>query len=123
MNERNNALAKPEVTPPAVAREHIPLHALEHIPSAGVDHGTLIDGKYFFTVTSADQSFVLHDGAVDVFIWDFGITSPGAYNTIGDNIVYGNVEPTDLLLDDAYISNAGLVYDDDEGAPPLVPRR
>ena len=76
MNERNNALAKPEVTPPAVAREHIPLHALEHIPSAGVDHGTLIDGKYFFTVTSADQSFVLHDGAVDVFIWDFGITHP-----------------------------------------------
>jgi hypothetical protein len=77
-----------------------------------VDSGTLQDGMYFHTVTSADQIFVLNENAVDVFVWDFGITSPGAYNPTGNDIVYGTVEETDLLLDDNYISNAGLVFDE-----------
>ena len=105
-------MPKPDHVPPLAAREHIPLQAAAHLPGANVDYGTVINGTYFFQVTSADQTFVLHDNAVDVFVWDFGITAPGEYNTVGDNIVYGTVESTDLLLDDAYISNAGLVFDD-----------
>jgi len=66
---------------------------------------------YLYYETSADQTFVLHDNAVDVFVWDFGITDPGTYNTFGNDTIYGTVEEQDLLLDDSYITNAGLVYD------------
>jgi hypothetical protein len=98
--------------PPPIAHEHLPPQALDAKAFDHLDYGTDQNGMYFYYETSADQKFVLHDNAVDVFVWDFGITSPGAYNTIGNDVVYGTVEQTDLLLDDAYISNAGLVYDD-----------
>ena len=102
-------MPKPDHVPPLAAREHIPLQAAEH-SERGLRYP--YQRHVFYHVTSADQTFVLHDNAVDVFVWDFGITAPGEYKTVGDNIVYGTVESTDLLLDDAYISNAGLVFDD-----------